>query len=188
LAAVVIGVLVGRATVKVERIPTVERTTDGADVLVPGRHSQTAAVAAAGQWLSAYDTRTELLDGAHRQRAVSRFVARAARQRLSLALSEAARQMSAGGQPNPVTRSASLGFKVLLYTPQRAVVATWEIVARSSLELAPSALWARSVLTLVWEDGWRIRASRVRAVPLDAWTPSRLAAMDVDYVPFRHVP
>lgn len=146
------------------------------------------AVAAAARWLDAVDTRQELLDDQHIKRAVEAMVAPEARDEMAQRLSAARDQLRAGDRLPPTVRSAPVGYRVVSLEEARAVVGTWEIIARSAPDIAPSVLWARSELTFVWEDGWKLAATQVRLDRPAELPFSTVARMDAAYRSFRHAP
>jgi hypothetical protein len=144
-------------------------------------------VAAVGAWLDFNDSRTKVLDAAHRRATVVGFVARDARSRMTAALDDAADRLAA--EPPPATgRSAPLGYRVSSFRRDRAVIEVWEAVSRGALGEQPSALWGRNRITLVWEDGWKVSDVSLNASPASEWSASDLAAVDAGFKSFRHVP
>ena len=146
------------------------------------------AVATAAQWLDAVDTRQELLDAEGLRRSISTLVAADARVEMTQRLANAGADLRSGDASPTTVRSAPLGYRLLSFTPDRSVVGTWEIVARGAPDIAPSVLWARSELVLVWEDGWKLSATRVQVEQPDELTAADMAGFDGDYTSFRHVP
>ena len=152
---------------------------------VPTREGAIATVA---RWLDAVDTRQELLDPTRVREAVAELVAQAAQSEMSERLASAGSQLR-GGTTSPITvRSAPLGYEMVSYSPQRAVVSTWEVVARGAEGVPPGVVWAHSELTLVWEQGWRISATTVRTQSLAEIDAAAMADLDAAYVTFDHVP
>lgn len=144
----------------------------------------TAVVAA---WLDFNDSRDELLDTEHRRATVERFVTRDDRARVARELDEAARQLEAGSDPPATVRSSPLGYRVLRFTPSRAVVETWELVIRGAPDAPPRVVSAHSRLTLLWQNGWRIADVSVAGARALLST-GELAAADQVFRSFRHVP
>jgi hypothetical protein len=183
LACVLVGAMIGGSG------PTPVSDIEPATTADPPDHSKAAVVSAAGAWLDAVANRRNLLDENARSEMVERLVAEAARARLGDELEQAADALaSTQSSPAPVVRSTPIGYRITSFSADRAEVSSWEVLSRSSLEIAPSALWARTDLELVWEDGWRIADATSELTDPKDWTAVELAAMDEHYRSFRHVP
>lgn len=73
-------------------------------------------------------------------------------------------QRNLAGGPRPVVlRGAPLGYRILAYTPTRAVVDVWSVGIVGGAALAPVATWESTVVTLEWENGaWRLDSFRTQ--------------------------
>jgi hypothetical protein len=186
MACLTTGFVAGCATVGRDNATPEADAPAAIDTLRSNHHSSATALETAERWLAATDSKAKLTDSRHRRAALVTLVAPEARNRLGRQLGDAATAMADPMDSSQVARSARLGYRVLAYTPSRAVISAWEIVARSSSNLGPTALWARSRLTLVWRHGWRVRSTHVEAVPLIAWTAAQVANMDSTYRPLHN--
>ena len=185
-ALLIVGMALGRANLDADVAPS---TSPEASVVAEGDPAETAVVALAGQWLSAVDTRDELLDQEHVQETVARLVSTTARPDIATQLAQAAVQLRAGADvPAPTVRSAPLGYRIVSLSSTRAVVSTWEVVTRGGAGVPPSVLWARTELTLVQEDGWKIGGSVVRVDQPQNLNASDLSVLDGRFRAFEYVP
>lgn len=116
------------------------------------------------------------------------MVAPAAQAEMSQRLSTAGAQLRATPGGAPTVRSAPVGYRVVSFEPTRAVIGTWEIVARSSPQIVPSVLWARSELTFVWQGSWKLAATTVNLDPPADLSATEVREMDASYRGFRHAP
>jgi hypothetical protein len=175
---------VGRATAPAELAQT-----PTAHAIASDRPTKRGALAAAASWLSFNQSRQELLDPGHRRATVSRFVASGAQAKIAARLDQAAKQLRAElVGPAATVRDAPIGYRLASYTPEQAIVQTWEAVVRAGLNAEPQVLLATSTLLLVWERGWRVQDVDIRAQPPAGWTASDVAAADNSFSSFRHVP
>jgi hypothetical protein len=182
----IVGMALGRASSGAEVSPSPSPETSIGGAVDP---AETAVVALAGQWLSAVDTRDELLDQEHVQETVARLVSTTARPDIATQLAQAAVQLRAGADvPAPTVRSAPLGYRIISLSSTRAVISTWEVVTRGGAGVPPSVLWARTELTLVQEDGWKIGGSVVRVDQPRNLNASDLSVLDERFRAFAYVP
>lgn len=175
LVAVVVGLIVGRATAPDDSSPSAPGTpaprADGqptrrvGSVGVGYPHTRAGAVAATLNAGAALGDPRVLLDRERRTRvleliATDRYartftgagaaaLERAANEPLGRGLREGAQTISL---------TSPLAYRVAAYSDQRATVVSWGVaVVGNDAGLAPSASWATTTSKLVWQDGdWKI--------------------------------
>ncbi len=127
-----------------------------------GRSREGAGGAAATHSMAL--VRVALADPATRTRTYKAITTRHARPGLlALALSSQGvlRRNLAGGPGPVVLRGAPLGYRIVSYSPARAVVDVWSVGIVGGSARRPVATWESTLVTLDWEHGaWRLDAFR----------------------------
>lgn len=126
-------------------------------------HSREGAGAAAASHSIAM-VHVAVADPLTRTRTYASITTRAARSEL-LALaasSQAVLQQNLAGGPGPVVlQGAPLGYRIVSYTPGRAVVDLWSVGIVGGAARPPVATWKSNLITLKWEDRtWRVESFR----------------------------
>jgi hypothetical protein len=171
LLALIVGVVVGRITAPEHssKQPASQASDPGpfrssSGVPVGYAHTQPGAVAAALNY-GVVSARPEFLDAARRT-ATLRIIATPAFARtfetkaapgLAAALRGPLGQGLRAGTPT-IYQSAPLAYRVVSYTPQRAVITGWGLALSGNTGgLAPQVDFQTATSTLVWsEDDWKL--------------------------------
>lgn len=175
LVALVVGLLVGRATSPDDDSPTAPKTTAPAANGQPARrvgtvgvgypHTRAGAVAATLNGGAALGDPRVLLDTARRTQ-VLRLIA-TDRYAKTFTGAGAAALKRAAGEPlgrgiregaQTISLTSPLAYRVAAYSDESAKVVSWGVaVVGNDQGLAPSATWATTTTTLRWQDGdWKI--------------------------------
>lgn len=182
LAALIVGLLVGRLTAPEDQQPAPRSPASGGEVGptrsvdgVPVGYARTreGAVVAATNFVAVLSS-PAMLDTAQREAAVRRMATAGFAPMLLEQIAAANRQLAAGPLGTglrqgdaTVFQGAQLGYRVVEFSDARATVSIWTaaIIANTGA-VAPQVGWQTNTFELAWEDGdWRLDGYRGRPGP-----------------------
>lgn len=184
VAALIVGVLVGRATAPETTLPA------GAPVGPTGlsgfERSCTGAASAAGRYFTAMNSPKVALDAKASRKTIDRIASGRMAGELKAAVPYLVAPYAAGvigqeyraGVPT-IQLGVPLGYKILACAPDRVTVRIWTVTVRGNAgSISPMQFWRTVQTELAWQDdGWRIVKGWNRDGPVPYWTqrplPSR---------------
>ncbi|MCB0859978.1 MAG: hypothetical protein KDB54_04915 [Solirubrobacterales bacterium] len=184
VAALIVGVLVGRSTAPGTTLPA------GAPVGPTGvsgfDRSCTGAASAAGRYFTVMNSPTVALDSKASRETIDQIASGRMAGELNAAVPYLVAPYAAGtigqeyraGVPT-IQLGVPLGYKILTCTPDRVTVRIWTVTVRGNGgSVSPMQFWRTVQTELAWQDGgWRIVKGWNRDGPVPYWTqrplPSR---------------
>lgn len=189
LVALIVGVLVGRATATPEGVATgpVGAQTGSTD-LSGFEHSCTGAVAATGRFFEMMNSRQVALDAKASRHVIGEIAAGDMKTELKAAVPYLVAPYAAGtigqeyraGVPT-IQLGVPLSYEVLSCRPDLVTVRIWTVTVRGNAgSVWPMQFWRTVETELAWQDGrWLIVKGWNRDGPVPYWTqrplPSRSA-------------
>ena len=184
VAALIVGVLVGRATAPETTLPA------GAPVGPTGlsgfERSCTGAASAAGRYFTVMNSPKVALDTKASRETIDQVASGHMAGELKAAVPYLVTPYAAGtigqeyraGIPT-IQLGVPLGYKILACAPDRVTVRIWTVTVRGNAgSISPMQFWRTVQTELAWQDdGWRIVKGWNRDGPVPYWTqrplPSR---------------
>jgi hypothetical protein len=171
------GVLIGR-TLGTSPRPSAATAVTTTETAAPAgaqavfADTRAGAASAAASYVAALGG-PALLDPTRLRAIVRRVVAPSVLPELERAYAEAATsaqiRLGLNGQPKPIVilRSAPVGYRIERFSPNRAVVAVWDVgVVGSGANIDPQASWRTEHVTLIWDGGiWKAAEFRSASGP-----------------------
>jgi hypothetical protein len=184
LASVVVGLVIGRASIQPAQRPHDDtRRTQASAPTARG------AVRAAIAYLDAlaWDV---LIDDARRRRAIRARATPAAVAELDAELAAPAEALrGAVTRPPVVARSAVLGYRIPRFDDRRASIRVWGVALFGTGAYEPTTQWSTSDIGLVWSrDRWLVEGIRSHGGPSPDSPVRALARHARDFREVRHVP